>query len=76
LYYVLDAGYIPDHKYDAWEKELASLCNQYPEIARSVEFWNCCPSHTVGSSDPEKYPIQIIRTAEWLLEYNRTHGGI
>ena len=64
LYYVYDTNCVTDYQFDKWYHELINLEEQYPEIAEQVEFHHNSPSKTVGSNDPNDYPLGILRLAE------------
>jgi NAD-dependent DNA ligase len=71
IYYCFDSNIISDHQYTEWENELKAICKEYPEIAKEVEYYWLCPSHTVGSSDIKNYPDNLVGVAKSLLKYNK-----
>jgi NAD-dependent DNA ligase len=58
---------ITDEDYDRYNRELNDLERDYPEIASKVEFADISPNRVVGSSDVSDYPLDIVRTAEYLM---------
>ena len=38
LYYVFDQPVVPDHRYDAWARELVDLQTRHPEASSRVEY--------------------------------------
>jgi hypothetical protein len=70
LYYIYSKSLITDATYDKWERELAELVRKYGKTAKTCIYNDICPIKTVGSSDRDSYPINIISTAERLLRYN------
>jgi NAD-dependent DNA ligase len=68
-YYCYDDPLLPDYEYDRREAELRKLSEAYPEIAKSVEHYEICPSRIVGSDNINDYPIELVRKAQSLLDY-------
>ena len=73
LYYCYDAPMVEDHIYDKWERQLAALEKEYPELAEKCPYHDITPTTHVGSSDRMTYPIELLRVAESLLHYK---GGL
>jgi DNA ligase (NAD+) len=70
LYYVLNTPLIDDQQYDAFERELRTLVEQFPHIAELVKYADDCPTKTVGSSMIGDYPRDLQMVAESLHVYN------
>ena len=66
-HYCYNTNLITDYKYDKRERELKRLCNEYPDVATKVEYWDICPSHCVGSSNMNDYPINLVRIAQEIM---------
>lgn len=73
LYYRMGESIVPDHKWNEWARELASLQEQYPDISES------CPLADVFRDfDPATgfdLPLdnrKAVEEALWLLDYHRT----
>lgn len=71
LYYCYDKNIIPDRQYDLWNAELTRAEADHPELAEQVEFHDCSPTRTVGSSYLEDYPVWAVRKAQQLILYKR-----
>lgn len=69
LYYCYNKSIIDDYTYDQWNKQLNEFEEQYPEIAAKVQYHSISPNRTVGSDNLYDYPVECIRTAEWLRDY-------
>lgn len=68
IYYRLNDSIIDDYTFDRWAKELAQLQNDYPEIARQVEWHEAFESWdgSTGFHLPIEHPW-VIGHAEYLL---------
>lgn len=72
LYYRMGESVIPDHKWNEWARELASLQEQYPDISANCplakEFENFDPA---TGFDLPLDNLKAIDEAQWLLNYHR-----
>lgn len=72
LYYRMDESIVPDHKWNEWARELASLQEQYPDIAAACplakEFEHFDPA---TGFDLPLNNRKALEEARWLLNYHK-----
>lgn len=69
LYYRLNESEIADYTFDAWCKELVTLCRQYPDIAEQTKYWKYGKQFDESGSGYflDQYPTELMIDAEIFL---------
>lgn len=76
IYYRFNDNIIPDHKYDAWGRELAQLIQSYPHLLSELDYGEYFLNYTETTSgfDLPLGDVDIVSRAYWLKNQYKLKG--
>lgn len=76
LYYQLNTNIIGDHSFDRWSKELASLLEDNPELAKQTVYYSGFTEFDGSSGYNLPYAMPEIQQVGYrLLNYEKNRGN-